>query len=133
MIPCAILLSANSHVVLELEHVLHQVVSVGVLNQVVYPADDHIGQRQLLGCETLLKAALHHAAPVLVRADLVTVGHAGTEDELRVRGKGLCPGTVTLLGLVRRFERKQEGLDHMVTIRVRRQVEDVLGHLCTHR
>ena len=44
--------------------------------------DDHICKVDLLRRVTLFKAALHHATPVFVGADLVTVRHARVEDEL---------------------------------------------------
>lgn len=115
--------------ILKLQHVLNQVVSIGVLNEEVDAADDDIGQSKLLSSEAFLKAALHDTASVLVGANLVTVGHAGAENELRVGGIGLGSCLVGLFWRVRSFEGEQEGLDHMIAIWVRRKIEDVLGHL----
>ena len=106
------------HVVLQLEHVLNEVVAIGVLDQVVDTADDNVGQGQLLHLEALLEAALHHTAAVFVGADLVTVGHAGTKDELCVGCICLGSWAVGLLGLLRSFEGQEEGLDDMVAIGV---------------
>ena len=117
------------HVVLQLEHVLNKVVAIGVLNQVVDTADDNVGQGQLLHLEALLEAALHHAAAVLVGADLVTVGHACPEDELCIGCICLRSWAVGLLGLLRSFEGQEEGLNDMVAIWVCRELEDVVGHL----
>ena len=80
-------------------------------------------------CKALLKAALHDAAAVLVRADLVAVGHACSIDELRVGSICLSALLISILRPVRCLEGQKEGLDHMVAIWVRRQVKDVLGHL----
>ena len=76
---------------LELEDILDQVVAEGVLDQEVNPADDHVCQRQFLPLQALLQTALHHAAAVLVAADLVTVVHAGAINELCVGGVLLSP------------------------------------------
>ena len=70
---------------------------------------------------------------MLVRADLVTVGHAGGEDELRIRGEVLRARVIGLLWRIRGLESQQELLDDVVAVRMRRQIEDVLGHLSTHR
>lgn len=118
-----------SNVILELEHVLDQVIAVRVLDQHVDASDDHIGQGQLLREQAFLKAALHHTAAVLVRPDLVAVGHAGCEDELSVGGVGHRSWSVALFWSVRSFEGQQEGLDHVVAIGMCREVEDVLRHL----
>ena len=89
-------------------------------------ADDHVGEGELLRHEPLLEAALHDTASMLVRTDLVTVGHASSEDELRVLGESLRACNVSLFWLVRCLESQEEFLDCMVAIRVRRKVEDVL-------
>jgi len=115
-----------AQVILELEDVLDQVVSIRILNKEVDTADDDICQSELLGHEALLKAALHHTAAVLVRADLITVIHASLEDELCVGSKVLSPWAVGLLRRVRSFESQQKGLDHVVAIWVRGQVKDIL-------
>ena len=67
---------------------------------------------------------------MLVRANLVAVGHASLENELSVRSIGICSWAIALLGCVRRFECQQEGLNNVVTIRVGRQVKDILRHFC---
>lgn len=53
-------------IVLQLQDVLHQVVAIGILDQVVDAADNDVGQGELLARQAFLQAALHHAAPVLV-------------------------------------------------------------------
>lgn len=118
-----------SELVLELEDVLDQVVAIGVLDEVVDATDDHVSECQLLSDETLLKAALHDTTSMLIRANLITVGHAGTKDELRVCSIILSTCTVSLLWSIRCLESQKESLDHMVAIRVRGEVEDVLRHL----
>ena len=77
---------------------MHQVVAIGVFNEEVDAADDDIGKRKLLGCKSFFEAALHNAAAMLVRADLVAVGHAGSENELGVGCKSFSAWGVTLLG-----------------------------------
>ena len=62
--------------------------------------DDDIGQSKLLREKALLKASLHHAAAVLVGANLVTVSHARIEDELSVHSKVLRTRPVSVLRLV---------------------------------
>ena len=92
-------------------------------------ADDDICEGQLLRDKALFEAALHHTAAVLVRSDLIAISHTSLVDELSVGSVGLGTWAVALLRLVRRFESQQEGLDHVVTIRVSRQVKDILRHL----
>ena len=52
--------------ILQFQNVLDQVVAIGVLNQEVDAADDHVSEGKLLGSKTLLEAALHDATAVLV-------------------------------------------------------------------
>ena len=106
------------HVVLQLEYVLNEVITIGVFNQVVDTTYDNVGQGQLLHLEALLEAALHHAAAVLVGADLVTVGHACPKDELCISCICLRSWAVGLLGLLRSFEGQKEGLYDMVAVGV---------------
>ena len=112
----------------QFEHVLHQVVAIGVLNQEVDAADDDIGEGKLLRGKAFLEAALHDAAAVLVRSNLVAVGHACTINESSVDFKRLRSWLVGLLRLVRCLECEQESLNDMIAIGVGRQVEDVLRH-----
>lgn len=60
-------------------------------------ANDDIRKGQLLFDLAFLKASLHHTATMLVRANLITVGHAGIEDELSVGPKGLRSRAIALL------------------------------------
>jgi hypothetical protein len=55
-----------AQVALELEHILNQVVAIGIFNENVDAADNHVSEGQLLRLEALLEAALHNAAAVLV-------------------------------------------------------------------
>ena len=91
-------------------------------------ADNDICEGQLLRDKALFKAALHNTAAMLVRSDLIAISHASLVDELGVGSEGLRTWAVALLRLVRRFESQQEGLDHVVAIRVGRQVKDILRH-----
>jgi len=78
-----------SHIILELQHILDQVVAERILNEHVNTTDDDISEGELLGFEALLKASLHHATSVLIRANLIAVSHASVKDKLRVHGKVL--------------------------------------------
>ena len=119
--------------VLKFEHVLNQVVAVGIFNQIVNATDDHVSQGEFLLAESLLKASLHDTAAMFVRADLVTVGHTSLEDELSVSSIGSGALLVWLFGDFRGLESEKEGLNDMVAVGVSAQIEDVLGHLRAKR
>jgi hypothetical protein len=70
---------------LQLEHILHKVVAKRVFNQLLQVSDYDICQYQLLSFAALLKASLHHTAPVLMSAYLLAIDHASFKDELGVR------------------------------------------------
>jgi len=78
-----------SHIILELQDILDQVVTERILNEHVNATDDYISEGKLLGVEALLKASLHYATSVLIGANLIAVSHASVKDELRVHGKVL--------------------------------------------
>lgn len=90
--------------IVELEHVLHQVVAEGVLYQAVQVVDDHVGEGQLLLLSPLLQATLHHTATVLVGTYLYTVLDAGVEDKLGEALEVLGSLTVWLLWVLRSFK-----------------------------
>lgn len=69
---------------LKFKHILNEVISVRVLDQVAYFLDDLKGKLHLLCGTTLLEAALNDAAAVLLFTNVHTVGNAGVEDELGV-------------------------------------------------
>lgn len=108
---------------------MDQVVAIGVFNEVVYAADDDIGESKLLRGESFFKTTLHHAAAMLVGADLIAVGHACFENELGVVCEGFSTWRVKLLGGLRRLKGQEESLDYMISIWVGRKVKNVLGHL----
>ena len=117
------------HVVLELKNVLDEIVAVGIFDQNMDPANDNIGERDFLRRVALLEAPLHNAAAVLVSADLVTVGHARVEYELSEDGKVFRSNLVRVLWLLGCLESKEELLDDMIAVLMRRKVKDILGHL----
>lgn len=80
--------------------------------------NDHRSQGQFLSDEPLFKAALHHTAPMLVNSDLIAVVHASIKDKLSVDSKRFRSSLIRLFRSVRRFERQEEGLNHMVAISV---------------
>ena len=88
---------------------------------------------QLLLLQALFKAALHHTTAVLVGTNLVAVGHTRTVDELGVVGVLLRSWVVFILRGIGRFESQQKGLDHVVSIWMRREIEDALGHFGSDR
>lgn len=69
---------------LQLEHVLHQVVSVGIFDQVSYLLDNLPGKLDLLRGTALLQTPLDHTTAMLLLADFYAVGDARIEDELGV-------------------------------------------------
>jgi len=51
---------------LKLKHILYQVVTVGVFNEIVKLVNDNLSQCKFLLLSTFLKTALHNTAPVLM-------------------------------------------------------------------
>ena len=95
-----------AQITFQLEHILYQIVAKGVFNQEVDPTNNDICKGQFLLHQAFLKATLHDATSVLVRADLIAVGHARAVDKLGVGGVLLGPWQVQLLRLVARLERQ---------------------------
>jgi len=63
----------------------------------VDPAYDNISEGVFLRDKSLFEAALHHAAAMLIRSDLVAIGHASSKNELSVLGEGLRPRAIRLV------------------------------------
>ena len=55
---------------------------------------------------------------MLVNSDLIAVVHASIKDKLSVDSKRFRSSLIRLFRSVRRFERQEEGLNHMVAISV---------------
>lgn len=72
--------------IVQLDHILNQVVAVRVFDQSGHELDDVLSQVKFLLLSTLLKASLHHAAAMLVLANLKGVGHTSFENELGILG-----------------------------------------------
>ena len=107
---------------LQLEHVLHQVVSVRVLDQVAHLLDDLAGELDFLGGTALLQASLDDAAAVLLLADFDAVEDAGLENELRVLLVLFATFGVGVRRLFRSPERSQKRLDDVVSVGVNGQL-----------
>lgn len=107
---------------LQLEHVLHQVVSIRVLNQIAHLLDDLPGKLDFLGGTALLQTPLDHAAAVLLLADFHAVEDAGLENELRVLLVLFAALGVGVRRLFRGPERSQKRLDDVVSVRVHGQL-----------
>ena len=90
--------------VVQLQHVLHQVVAEGVLYEAVQVRDDHVGEGQFLLFTAFLEATLHHATTVLVGTYLYTVRDTGVEDKLGEVLKVLRALAVWFLWVLRSFE-----------------------------
>ena len=95
-----------AQITFQLEHILYQIVAKGVFDQEVDPTNNDICKGQFLLHQAFFKATLHDATSVLVRADLIAVGHARAVDKLGVGGVLLGPWQVQLLRLVARLERQ---------------------------
>ena len=76
---------------LQLEHVLHKVVSVRVFDQVSDLKDDLTRKLDLLRGTALLQTPLDHTTAMLLLADFHAVGDARIEDELGVLLELLAP------------------------------------------
>jgi len=83
--------------ILKLDHVLYQIVAIGVLNQLVDVLDDVVGEVKLLRPRALLKASLHDTAAVLVHADGHAVFNASSEDEVGVHACLMAAQVVLVL------------------------------------
>lgn len=96
--------------VIQLQHILNQVIAVRVFNELGQVLDDGVSEHQFLGWVALFEAPLHHATPVLVRAYLDAVAHAAVEDELSHHFVAFALGRLP--------EGAQQSLDHVVSVRV---------------
>lgn len=70
----------------QLKHILHKVISVGVLNQVLHLSNNEVGEVKLLISSAFLEASLHHTASMLMHSNFYTILHASIEDKLSVLG-----------------------------------------------
>jgi len=104
--------------VVELDHVLHEVVAVGILDEEPEVLHDVVGQPQLLLRSALFEAALNDAAAVLVPSYLDHIPAAGLEDELRAISSLLHePALLQVLKLA------ENGLDDVVGVRIEAQFD----------
>lgn len=115
--------------IFKLDHVLDEVVSVWIFDQLVDVFDDVIGQRQLLLLGALLEAPLHHAAAVLVLSDWYAVVNACLENEISVLAGLVAADAVLVLGPLGCLEHHEQGLDHVVSVHVDGQVNNLLRQL----
>ena len=113
-------------VVLDLEDVLDEVVAIGVLDEASDLVDDHFGQLDLLGVKTLFEASLHHAAALLVGADINGPVAAGSEHEFGVLSEKLAAWLVSVRWHIRGSESHKEGLHNVVSVVVGAEEEDLL-------
>ena len=77
---------------------------------------DNISKGKFLGFSSFLKASLHHAASVLVRAYLNAIIDTCIENELGKSLILLAAFAIWFLGVLRRFKNAQESLNHMVSV-----------------
>lgn len=105
--------------VLQLEHVLHQVVAELVLDEVVDVGDDLVRHPHFLLPRALFQASLHHAAPVFVGADFDAVVDARLDDEVGEQGLvGVVRRMVAFVGQVGGSEFDQNALQHVIAVDV---------------
>lgn len=90
--------------------------------------DDDVGQRHLLPHASLLETPLHDAAAMLVGADLLAVAHAGFKNKLCESCAAFSSFQVCVGRLVTTFEGIEEGLNDVVAIHMRAQLEDLEFH-----
>lgn len=108
--------------VFKFDHVLYQIVSIGVLNEFADVLNDVVGQFQLLGSRTFLKAPLHNATTVFMLSDWDTVVNASFEDEVGVLAHLVASEVVFILRSFRGLEDHQEGLDDVIAMHVDSEV-----------
>ena len=89
-----------------------------VLDKAGYLAHNYVRQHQFLSAQTLLKAALHNAAALLVRPDLKGVLHARFVDEIGELREGLSAKRVPLVRQVRRFKPHDKVLNYVISMNV---------------
>jgi len=70
--------------VFKLKDILHQIVSIRILNQIINVLNDIVRKLELLSSCAFLKTSLHDTASVLMLANLNAVSHTGIKDELSV-------------------------------------------------
>ena len=103
-------------IVLNLQHVLDQVVAIRVFNQTCKSLNYYFSKSNFLGAETLLKASLHYAAALLVSSNLNRKGLASLEHEFCKLAVDLCTVDVRVLRKLRSSEKNEEILHHVVSI-----------------
>ena len=70
--------------VFKLKDILHQIVSIRILDQIINVLNDIVCKFKLLSSGTFLETSLHDTTSVLMLANLNAVSHAGIKDELSV-------------------------------------------------
>jgi hypothetical protein len=105
---------------------LDKVVSIWVFYQTAEVRYYHISKGKLLSLSALLKASLHHTAPMLVRANLNTGVHAGFKDELSVLLELLRAFDILIFRVLRCLEDTEEALDYMVAVYIQAELFDVV-------
>lgn len=70
--------------VFKLKDILHQIVSIRILDQIINVLNDIVCKFELLSSGAFLETSLHDTTSVLMLANLNAVSHTGIKDELSV-------------------------------------------------
>lgn len=111
--------------VLKLENVLNQVVTIWVFDKMAHISNDVVSELKLLRLGTFLQASLHDTAAVFMLTNLNGVLHASIKDELSVLASLVTAFNVWISWMVWSLEDHEESLDHMVSMHVHCELNDV--------
>ena len=105
--------------ILQLEHILYQIVSKFVLDEIVNICDNLVCNSHFLLPRAFLEASLHNAAPVFVGANFDAVVYACLNDEIGVKRLSLIiRRMVIFVGQIGSLEFHQNALEHMIAVDV---------------
>jgi len=113
---------------LQLEDVLHQVVTIGVFDKVANLGDNLPCEFDLLVHAAFLEASLHNTAAMLLLAYEDTVIDTGIKDELSVSASFKRSSQVRICGFFRSTESRQESLNNVISMGVHRQFYNPFRH-----
>lgn len=118
--------------VFKLDHVLHEVVTVRILNQLTNVANDEVSELKLLALGPFLEASLHNTAAVLVLSNWNTVVNASFEDEVSVLARLHGSNVIIVLWPLSCFEHHKQRLNHVISVHVNCQIHNLFTQFTDH-
>lgn len=90
--------------ILQLQNVLHQVITIWIFDQVVHMFDNVIGKFKFLSLRSFFETPLHDTTPMFVHTDFNTVLHTSIKDELCVLTGDIAARQILLSRMLRGSE-----------------------------